>query len=284
MELCRGNPTKSAKILIVQDEPALEYNLSHQGYSVRVVGDGRQAIEAARDFNPDLVLLDVMLPGLDGFEVCRILRRETNVPILMLTARDSEIDRVIGLEIGADDYITKPFSMRELQARLKALLRRVRLDQEDAAPERPGGAGPENLSFGDLTLDLDRHELTRAGPARVDGRYRGGGILDRGSAGGGQFFHARRQLQVERADHIAEIMRDQVDRHPVVDIGPFRVVVHFVRFDACADHPAEGGGERFEFKLFVQLPVDHLPAGEVAQGLFDFFCRGDGASGHGISS
>ena len=160
----------ASKILIVEDEPALqdtlEYNLTHQGYEVQVVGDGFKAIETARDFLPDLVLLDVMLPGMDGFEVCRILRQETNVPILMLTARDTEIDRVIGLEIGADDYITKPFSMRELQARLKALLRRVRFDQEDAvqAEEVNGSAGDTNRQiFGDLILDLSRHELSRDG-------------------------------------------------------------------------------------------------------------------------
>ncbi len=156
-----------SKILIVEDEPALqdtlEYNLTHQGYLVRVAGDGFIAVDTAREFIPDLVLLDVMLPGIDGFEVCRILRQETNVPILMLTARDTEIDRVIGLEIGADDYITKPFSMRELQARVKALLRRVRLDQEDAVQEAGPTVDAELLRFGDLMLDLSRHELSKEG-------------------------------------------------------------------------------------------------------------------------
>ncbi len=156
-----------SKILIVEDEPALqdtlEYNLTHQGYEVKVAGDGLLAVETARDFQPDLVLLDVMLPGIDGFEVCRILRQETNVPILMLTARGTEIDRVIGLEIGADDYITKPFSMRELQARLKALLRRVRLDQEDAVQEADAIVDAELIRFGDLMLALSRHELSKDG-------------------------------------------------------------------------------------------------------------------------
>ena len=155
------------RILIVEDEPTLqdtlEYNLMHQGYDVRVSGDGLRAIEEARAFKPDLVLLDIMLPGMDGFEVCRILRQETNVPILMLTARDSEIDRVIGLEIGADDYLTKPFSMRELQARLKALLRRVRFDQEDSAQDLPREPGGNNLLFGDLVVNLTRHEVTLGG-------------------------------------------------------------------------------------------------------------------------
>ena len=159
----------NSRILIVEDEPTLqetlEYNLSHQGYDVRVIGDGREALDAARTFKPHVVLLDIMLPGLDGFEVCRVLRQETNVPILMLTARDSEIDRVIGLEIGADDYLTKPFSMRELQARLKALLRRVRLDQEDSATENASNSSEGQLDFGDLNVDLKRHEVRLGGKA-----------------------------------------------------------------------------------------------------------------------
>jgi DNA-binding response OmpR family regulator len=119
------------KILVVEDEPTLQetlsYNLKRQGYSVELAGDGQAGIEAARRSHPDLIVLDIMLPVLDGFEVCRILRQEMNTPILMLTARDDEIDRVIGLEMGADDYLTKPFSMREFLARVKAQLRRVRL-------------------------------------------------------------------------------------------------------------------------------------------------------------
>ena len=102
--------------------------------------DGRSALEVARRQTPDLVVLDIMLPGLDGFEVCRVLRQETSVPILMLTARTDEIDKVVGLEVGADDYLTKPFSMRELVARVKALLRRVRLDRgESRRPGAPAG-------------------------------------------------------------------------------------------------------------------------------------------------
>jgi DNA-binding response OmpR family regulator len=151
------------KILIVEDEPSLQetlaYTLENHGYRVKTAGDGETALSIARSFRPKLIILDLMLPILDGVEVCRILRQETNVPILMLTARDSEIDRVLGLEIGADDYMTKPFSMRELQARVKALLRRVRLDQEDA--ETGAQADPERKiwTFGDLTLDLSRHEV-----------------------------------------------------------------------------------------------------------------------------
>lgn len=112
-------------MLVVEDEPTLvetlEYNLTRQGYDVCTAADGLAALEVARRERPDLIVLDIMLPGLDGFEVCRILRREMSVPILMLTARADEVDKVVGLEVGADDYLTKPFSMRELLARVKVL-------------------------------------------------------------------------------------------------------------------------------------------------------------------
>lgn len=151
----------SEKILVVEDEPALQetlvYSLLKQGYTVKSALDGEQAIQAARDFQPDLIILDIMLPVFDGFEVCRILRQEMNTPILMLTARDDEIDRVIGLELGADDYITKPFSMRELMARVKAQLRRVRLIREER--ESDDVIGKETVRFGNLTLDLTRREV-----------------------------------------------------------------------------------------------------------------------------
>lgn len=149
------------KILFIEDEPALQetlaYNLTRQGYLVEIAGDGKAGVETARRWKPDLIILDIMLPVLDGFEVCRILRQEMDTPILMLTARDDEIDRVIGLEMGADDYITKPFSMRELIARVKANLRRMRLDRSEVK------AGEEKLQFSDLTLDLTRHEVTLGG-------------------------------------------------------------------------------------------------------------------------
>jgi DNA-binding response OmpR family regulator len=150
----------SVKILIVEDEPALldtlEYNLVRQGYAVTTAKDGQAGVSLARSVKPELIVLDIMLPYLDGFEVCRILRQEMSVPILMLTARDAEIDRVVGLEIGADDYLTKPFSMREFLARVKAQLRRVRLDRAEAAviPTEE----PETLGFGNLLLDITRHE------------------------------------------------------------------------------------------------------------------------------
>jgi len=154
------------KVLVVEDEPALldtlEYNLTRQGYQVRRATDGPAALEVARREHPDLIVLDVMLPGLDGFEVCRVLRQEMSVPILMLTARDEEVNKVVGLEVGADDYMTKPFSMRELLARVKALLRRVRLVREEMAEAGPDVAG-EALTFGDLTIDLRRHDVLREG-------------------------------------------------------------------------------------------------------------------------
>lgn len=151
------------KILVVDDEISLQetlaYNLSKEGYTVEVAGDGNQALELARSSKPDLVILDVMLPGLDGFEVCRILRQDANIPVLMLTARDDEIDRVVGLEVGADDYLVKPFSMRELNARIKALLRRVRLIREEVESSAQESAQPKLLTFNDLVIDMTRREV-----------------------------------------------------------------------------------------------------------------------------
>lgn len=153
-------------ILVVEDDTPLRetltYNLKREEYTVQAVGDGRIAVEAARKHHPDLVLLDLMLPGLDGFEVCRILRQEMNIPILILTARDDEIDRVIGLEIGADDYITKPFSMRELMARVKAHLRRERLIRQEVS-DGQALVPPEVLTFTNLTIDPVRKEVLRDG-------------------------------------------------------------------------------------------------------------------------
>ena len=143
-------------VLIVEDEEnlleALRYSLERDGYQVRTAIDGEQGLESARESQPDLIILDVMLPVLDGFEVCRILRRETDVPILMLTAKGEEIDRVVGLELGADDYVVKPFSMRELGARVRAMLRRSRL-----GPDRLSGDNAETLKSDDLEIDLVSH-------------------------------------------------------------------------------------------------------------------------------
>ncbi len=151
------------KILVVEDDVTLQetlaYNLTRQGYEVESVKDGPSALQQARAARPDLILLDIMLPGMDGFEVCRVLRQEMSTPVLMLTARDDEIDRVVGLEVGADDYLVKPFSMRELLARIKALLRRVRLIREEIASEARPADGSQNLVFGNLTIDLARREV-----------------------------------------------------------------------------------------------------------------------------
>lgn len=152
------------RILVVEDEISLQetlaYNLKRQGYEVETAGDGAAGLEIARRIHPNLIVLDIMLPGMDGFEICRILRQEMNTPVLMLTARDDEIDRVVGLEVGADDYMVKPFSMRELLARVKAMLRRVRLVREEfsAAAAEPADSPPA-ITFGNLTLDLVRREV-----------------------------------------------------------------------------------------------------------------------------
>jgi DNA-binding response OmpR family regulator len=149
------------KILIVEDEPALldtlAYNLEREGYSVETISNGIKALDAARKGKLDLMILDIMLPELNGFEITRILRQEMKIPILMLTARDEEIDRVLGLELGADDYLTKPFSMRELLARVKAQLRRVRLNREEFTAE--GKPVSQQLTFDNLIIDLSRHEI-----------------------------------------------------------------------------------------------------------------------------
>lgn len=157
----------SEKILVVDDEITLQetlvYNLNNQGYSVITASDGPTALEKAREHKPDLIILDIMLPGMDGFEVCRVIRREMNIPILMLTARDDEIDRVVGLEVGADDYLTKPFSLRELMARVKAMLRRVRIMREETQAGSSVSQAKKNIILSNLEIDFTRHEILLAG-------------------------------------------------------------------------------------------------------------------------
>ena len=146
------------KVLVVEDEAnllvALKYNLNSEGYDVFTAEDGEAGLARARREKPDVVILDVMLPKLDGFEVCRILRRESDVRIIMLTARGEEIDRVVGLELGADDYVTKPFSNRELMARVRNMLRRSASDGPSASSDA------ETLASGDLVVDLTGHTVT----------------------------------------------------------------------------------------------------------------------------
>ena len=147
-------------VLVVEDEPTVRATvaeaLAADGLRVITAADGRQALDRFRAEKPDLVLLDLMLPELSGMEVCRILRRESSVPIIMLTARDSEVDKVVGLEVGADDYVTKPFSLRELQARVRAHLRR-----QEVVAATPGPASEVRL--GAVTVDLAGHRLLRGG-------------------------------------------------------------------------------------------------------------------------
>jgi DNA-binding response OmpR family regulator len=149
------------KVLIVEDDvnllETLKYNLRKEGYDVVTASDGEQAIEAARRENPDLLILDVMLPKMSGFEVCRVLRQEMIVPILMLTAKADETDKIVGLEIGADDYMTKPFSIRELLARVRAMLRRTKMMEASSA------TGPVSIKIGDLEVDIARHQASLSG-------------------------------------------------------------------------------------------------------------------------
>ena len=150
----------SNKILIVEDDPnileALKYNLGKEGYDTLMAVDGVQALDMARANKLDLIILDIMLPEMSGFEVCRILRKEMAVHIIMLTARDDEIDKVTGLDLGADDYMTKPFSVRELMARIRALIRRMEI--QTVMPETP-------RKFGDIEIDILHHTIKRAGVA-----------------------------------------------------------------------------------------------------------------------
>jgi DNA-binding response OmpR family regulator len=147
-------------ILLVEDDQlivdSVRYGLEHAGYQVLTAIDGATGLALARQEQPDVVLLDVMLPVLDGFQVCRTLRNESNVPIIMLTARGEEPDKVIGLELGADDYVVKPFGMRELVARIRAQLRRTEMGSE---PDRPS----QTVRIGALTLDIDQNLVTKAG-------------------------------------------------------------------------------------------------------------------------
>jgi DNA-binding response OmpR family regulator len=157
-----------SKILIVDDDKNLQevikYNLINAAYSVVTAENGPQAIETARKEKPDLILLDLMLPGMDGFEVCRVLRGEMSVPIIILGAKTDEIDKVVGLELGADDYITKPFSVRELTARVRATLRRGQ-PAEPANPTDPLEEGKSHviLQLHNLELNTMRHQLSLRG-------------------------------------------------------------------------------------------------------------------------
>ncbi|HEY3142333.1 MAG TPA: response regulator transcription factor [Acidimicrobiales bacterium] len=159
--------TTAATVLLVEDEhsfvEALTVGLKREGFRVQVAHDGSEALELFDAVQPDLVLLDVMLPKISGIDVCRELRRRSQVPIIMVTAKGSEIDTVVGLEVGADDYVTKPYRLRELVARMRAVLRRRVLD---AAPVSSNGG--DVLEVGDVRLDSERHEVeVRGTPVRL---------------------------------------------------------------------------------------------------------------------
>ncbi len=147
-------------VLVIDDEQPiveiLKFNLLKEGYVVLEAYDGAQGLELALSKNPDLILLDVMLPKMDGFEVCRKIREKSSVPIIMLTAREEEVDKVLGLELGADDYMTKPFSVRELTARVKANLRRMTIDKESSS------ANDNNIiTSGELAINMERYEVKK---------------------------------------------------------------------------------------------------------------------------
>ena len=150
-------------VLVVEDEPTVRETLAEalieDGLQVTTAADGPQALDRFRADRPDLVILDLMLPGMSGIEVCRVIRAESPVPILMLTARDSELDKVLGLELGADDYVTKPFSLRELQARIRALLRR----SDTTARQATGAGEPRTVDLGPVQVDLAGHQILRDG-------------------------------------------------------------------------------------------------------------------------
>ena len=153
-----------AKILVVDDEQnlvdSLQYSLRAEGYEVAIARDGEEALAKARDLLPDLIILDLMIPMISGKDVCRIIRKESNVPILMLTAKDNEIDRIVGLEIGADDYITKPFSMRELIARIHGVLRRVTWGENASLGNR---SAVKVLSTSRISINTESHEVLVSG-------------------------------------------------------------------------------------------------------------------------
>jgi DNA-binding response OmpR family regulator len=153
--------TGMKKVLVVEDEETLrftlEHNLQREGYRVLTANRGDEGLRIAREQEPDLIVLDLMLPGIDGMQVCRLLRRDTKVPIIMLTALGGEGDRVAGLDTGADDYMSKPFGMKELLARVRALLRRA------APPVDRNPGRPAIIVTNDIEIDRDRHEVRKAG-------------------------------------------------------------------------------------------------------------------------
>jgi len=162
---------KPLKVLIVEDEAsfleALRVGLGREGFAIDVARDGREALERFEAGEPDIILLDVMLPRISGVDVCREIRSTSDVPIIMVTAKGEEIDAVVGLEVGADDYVTKPYRFRELVARMRSVLRRAEMLRGEVAASDPHGGSIAPIHAGDVRIDPDRHEVTIRGD-RVD--------------------------------------------------------------------------------------------------------------------
>jgi len=208
------------KILFVEDEEtlakALKFGLEKEGFQVEVAYDGEEALEKFNQEEYDLIILDLMLPKVDGFEVCRTIRQSSSVPIIMLTAKDEDIDKILGLELGADDYITKPFNTRELLARIKAILRRASSHGE---PAQEGN----HISSGDMHIDLIRHEVTLKGK-RVPLTSKEYALLSLMASNPGKIY-SREQLLTEiwRGDYGGDLrtvdvhirhLREKIEEHP----------------------------------------------------------------------
>ena len=182
------------KILIVDDEKniadIIAFNLKKEGYQVIKAGDGEEGVKMAMEENPDLILLDIMMPKMDGYEACKKIREKKNTPIIMLTARAEELDKVLGLELGADDYVTKPFGVRELMARVKANLRKTVI-REEVAEEKPA---VEEGNFGRLDINVERYEVRKEGKA-LDLTLREFGLLKFLSERKGQVFSRETLLE-----------------------------------------------------------------------------------------
>jgi two-component system catabolic regulation response regulator CreB len=168
-------PPVSFRVLVVEDEPSIaenvDYSLSSEGFEVTLAGTGEEALDLLDSLDPDFVVLDVGLPGISGFDVCREIRRRSTVPVLFLTAREDEIDRVVGLELGADDYVVKPFSPRELAARVRAILRRSSGSNSDAEGTKDSENSPVIVTAGLLAIDPDRRRATWEGRTINLARY-----------------------------------------------------------------------------------------------------------------
>ncbi len=212
------------KILVVEDEKSisdiLKINLEKNKFKVITAYDGEEAVEKALSDSPDLILLDVMLPKMDGFSVCKKIRETMSTPIIMLTAREEEVDKVVGLELGADDYMTKPFSLRELMARVKANLRRT---QFDSKPEESS----KILNFGDLQIDIEKYDVIKKGVV-VDLTSREFDLLKFLATSGGKVFTREVLLNkvwdyeyygdVRTVDVTIRRLREKIEDNPSVPV------------------------------------------------------------------